>query len=482
MENTQGSLKKKSVAAVIWSGADLFMRQGFQFVVAVILARLLSPEEFGTIALLYLFTGIASTFVDSGFSAALIQKKDISLVDESTVFWFNLLMGTIMTVALWAAAPWIASFYELPELVDLTRALAFILIINALGSVHNTMFSKNLNFKPIMKIGAVASLSSGLLAIYLAKEGYGVWALAMQALLMSSVTTLLLWWMSAWRPKWVFSVDSVQKLFGFGGYLMAAGLLDAAYNRMYTVLIGKLYGVGELGFYDRANNTKQIPVNLLSGVLSRVAFPIFSAVNDDKEKLYKGVQLAVKGLVLINTPIMLGMLVTADNLVVVLFGEKWLPSVPLLQVLCLAGVFWPLQVINLNVLKAQGYSHLFFRLEVIKKVGGTVFLLVGVIYFGVIGLAWSQVAFSVVAFFINAFYTGRYLNYGALKQMKDFISVLIISGFMAGIVLFTGEYIEGSAFFMLVQQVLIGACSYILFCVVFRVNAYLALLQLLRRR
>jgi len=176
---------------------------------------------------------------------------------------------------------------------------------------------------------------------------------------------------------------------------------------------------------------------------------------------------------------MLGMLVTADNLVVVLFGEKWLPSVPLLQVLCLAGVFWPLHVINLNVLKAQGYSHLFFRLEVIKKVVGTVFLLVGIIYFGVIGLAWSQVAFSVVAFFINAFYTGRYLNYGALKQMKDFISVLIISGFMAGIVLFTGEYIENSAFFMLVQQVLIGVCSYILFCVVFQISAYKDLMGLL---
>jgi len=482
VDNPQQSLKKKSISAVIWSGADLFMRQGFQFIVAIILARLLSPDEFGTIALLYLFTGIASTFVDSGFSAALIQKNDATLTDESTVFWFNLFMGAVMTAGLWFIAPWVSEFYNSPELIVLTRFLAFTVVINALGSVHNTLFVKALNFKPGMKIGVISSLSSGLLAIYLAREGFGVWALAVQALLTSIVTTILLWFFSPWRPRWKFSLKSVQSLFGFGSYLMAAGLIDIIYKQLYTVLIGKIYGVSQLGFYDRANNTKQIPIKLLSGILARVAFPIFSAAKKDKEKLYKGVQLAVQSLMLINTPIMFGILVTADNLVLVLFGEKWLESVPLLQILCLAGIFWPLHVINLNVLKAQGYSGLFFKLEVFKKVFGTLFLLVGIFYYGVPGLAWSQVAFSFIAFFINAFYTGKKINYGAWKQIWDFISILFISFAMAVAVYFTRYYIIDSALVILINQMIIGICLYTLLCVLLQVKAYKTVIKLFSRR
>jgi len=330
-----------------------------------------------------------------------------------------------------------------------------------------------------MKIGVIASLSSGLLAIYLAREGFGVWALAVQVLLTSILTTILLWFFSSWRPRWIFSFRSVQSLFGFGGYLMAAGLLDIVYNQLYTVLIGKFYGVGQLGFYDRANNTKQIPVKLLSGVLARVAFPIFSAANKDNGKLYKGVQIAIQSLMLINTPIMLGLLVTADNLVLVLFGGKWLASVPLLKVLCLAGIFWPLHVINLNVLKAQGHSGLFFKLEIFKKVIGTLFLLVGVFYYGVLGLAWSQVAFGFVAFFINSFYTGKKINYGAWKQIKDFIAVLFISFAMAGTIFFSSDYIIDSTLVILIHQMVIGICIYIILCMFFRISAYRALIEII---
>jgi len=433
------------------------------------------------IALLYLFTGLASTFVDSGFSAALIQKKNITLIDESTVFWFNLFMAGAMVIGLWALAPWISEFYQIEELTTLTRVLAFTILINALSSIHNTLLIKGLKFKTIMKVGVVASVLSGLAAIYLARHGYGVWALAVQAVLSSAVSTILLWGFSKWRPRWVFSVDSVRTLFGFGGYLMAASILDVLYNRLYTVLIGKWYGATELGFYTRADNTKQIPVNLLSGVLTRVAFPIFSVAKDDKDKLYKGVKLAVQGLMIINVPIMLGLMVTADKLVPVLFGEQWFPAISLLQVLCLAGLFWPLHVINLNVLKAQGYTHLFFRLEVIKKLLGTIFLLVGIMSYGVIGLAWSQVLFGLVAFFINAFYTGRYLNYGPLKQIKDFFPILIISSVVAYIVLIAGNYLADPLWLVLVKQVVIGITLFMLICICFSINAYRACVNLLIR-
>ena len=249
------SLKTKALSATLWSGADILMRQGLQFGISIALARLLSPEEFGTIALLYLFTGIASAFVDSGFSSALIQRQDITHTDESTVFWFNLAIGALVAISLWAAAPLIARFFVLPVLLPLTGLLALNIFLSALGSIHGTLLTKHLNFRVQMKIGAFSSLISGAIAITMAYYGYGVWALAAQTLAATILTTLLLWCLSPWRPALVFSKRSVRELFGFGGYMLASGLLDIIYNRAYTLLIGHFFGVKKLGFYNRADGT-----------------------------------------------------------------------------------------------------------------------------------------------------------------------------------------------------------------------------------
>ena len=423
-------LKQKAKSAVLWSGADILLRQGLQFGISIALARLLSPEEFGIIALLYLFTGIASAFVDSGFSAALVQRQDVTHTDESTVFWFNLAMALIVALALAASASAIAGFFNRAILVPLTQVLAVNIFISALGSVHGTLLNKRLDFKIQMKIGAVTTVISGSVAMIMAWDGYGVWALAAQTLAASLITTVLLWLFSSWRPIWVFSHDSVRRLFGFGGYMLASGLLDIIYNRIYTLLIGKFYGVQELGFYNRADSTKQLPVGVLTGILGRVAFPIFSAAAHDTTQLRRGVRLALRGMMLLNVPMMLGLAATADPIIHVFFGEKWLPAVPIMQVLCIGGIFWPLHVINLNVLMAQGHSNLFFRLEVIKKILGSILLVVGTFY-GVIGIAWSQVIFGGVAFLINAHFSRKYLDYGVVDQLLDFLPVLGLSLIMA---------------------------------------------------
>ena len=423
-------LKQKAKSAVLWSGADILLRQGLQFGISIALARLLSPEEFGIIALLYLFTGIASAFVDSGFSAALVQRQDVTHTDESTVFWFNLAMALIVALALAASASAIAGFFNRAILVPLTQVLAVNIFISALGSVHGTLLNKRLDFKIQMKIGAVTTVISGSVAMIMAWDGYGVWALAAQTLAASLITTVLLWLFSSWRPRWVFSHDSVRRLFGFGGYMLASGLLDIIYNRIYTLLIGKFYGVQELGFYNRADSTKQLPVGVLTGILGRVAFPIFSAAAHDTTQLRRGVRLALRGMMLLNVPMMLGLAATADPIIHVFFGEKWLPAVPIMQVLCIGGIFWPLHVINLNVLMAQGHSNLFFRLEVIKKILGSILLVVGTFY-GVIGIAWSQVIFGGVAFLINAHFSRKYLDYGVVDQLLDFLPVLGLSLIMA---------------------------------------------------
>lgn len=446
-------------------------RHGVQFGISIALARLLSPEEFGMIAILYLFTGIASTFIDSGFSSALIQRQNNTHTDESTVFWFGLGMGAVAAVILSALGPWIGDLFGHPILSSLTQVLALTLVINAAGSLHLTLLTKKLDFRTPLKIGVTSMVVSGALAISLALAGFGVWALALQALSGSVVTTALLWIMSRWRPRWEFSIASARQLFGFGGYLLLSALLDVAYTRVHTLIIGKLYGLRDLGFYSRADNTKQIPVGMLSAILSRVALPIFSEAAGDPRALRRGVQVSLRGIMLVNIPTMVGLLATAENTVSVLFGDNWLPAVPVLRVLCLAGVFWPLHVINLNVLTAQGHSHLFFRLEIVKKIVGTALLLAG-IPFGVMGIAWSQAAFGLLGFLINAFYTGRLLNYGALSQLRDILPTVAVSAAMGGAAYSVGLFVELPPPVVLGLQTVTGVAILAALSVGLRLKAY----------
>ncbi len=474
-------LKARALSATLWSGADALLSHALLFVVSIILARLLSPEEFGTVALLSLFTGLASVFVNSGFSSALIQQQDVSHVDESTVFWFNLGMGVVAGLSLWAAAPWIASFFGKPILVPLTGVMAVNVFLSSVGSIHRTLLTKSLDFRTLMKVSGTATLLSGGVAVAMAWLGFGVWALAVQAVAATAATSLLLWLLSSWRPAPVFSLASARRLFGFGGYLMVSGLLDVVYARVYTVLIGKLYGVRDLGFYNRAEGTKQIPAELLTDILSRVAFPIFSATAADTARLRLGVQLALRGIMLVNVPMMLGLAAVAEPLVSTLFGARWLPAVPVMRVLCLGAVFWPLHVINLNALLAQGHSRLFFRLEVAKKVLGVSVLAVGAMY-GMMGLAWSQVAFAVLAFGINAYYSNRLLGYGAVAQARDLAPTLAIAIPMAMGTYWVGTRMHLAPILELLALTGFGAASYLLVAWVCRLAALRDVIELLRSR
>lgn len=419
-------LKRRAFSAAAWSGGDLLLRQSLQFAVAVILARLLTPEEFGTVALLYLFTGIAGVFVDSGFSSALIQRQDTTHVDESTVFWFNLSIGAVAAIVLWMLAPYIADFYGISLLVLVTRALGFNVFLSALGSIHVTVLNKRLDFRKQMMIGAVAASTSGSLAVAMAWAGFGVWALVAQTLVMTATTTLLLWIRCDWRPGLTFSIASARKLFGFGGYMFASSLLEVTYSRLYTLLVGKGSGVRALAYYNCAETTRQLPGTFLSSVFSRVAFALFASRAHDKATLRRGVQFSVRGLMLLNIPMMLGMAALAEPIIIALYGDRWLAAVPTLQVLCLAGLMWPLHVVNLNALMAQGHSHLYFRLEVAKKVAGVVLLAVGATQ-GVMGVAWSQVVFGMFAFAVNAHYTRKQLDYGALAQIRDCLPATLVA-------------------------------------------------------
>lgn len=444
----------------MWSSADILLRQGLSFVVSICLARLLIPEELGTIGLLCLFTGIAGAFVDSGLSAALIQRQDITHTDESTVFWFNLAMGLLVTVLLWILAPVIAHFYEQPALIPITQISALSILGFAAGSIHATLLTKRLDFRTLLKIGAIATVLSGAVAIIMAMQGFGVWALVAQMLIATGATTFQLWIFNRWRPALVFDFKSVHRLFNFGGYLLATSLLNIIYNSLFSLLIGRIYGVRDVGLYGLADNTQQFSVGLLSNIASRVAFPLFSTVAHDKAKLRRGMRLATRNIMFVNAPMMLGLAVVAEPFILTLFGEQWLPVAPIFQVLCLGSILWPLHAINSNALLARGHSNLYFKLETTKKALGCGFLFVGA-FFGAIGIAWSQTAFNISVFIINAYYIQRHLGYGLADQIRDIFPYLSVASIMAWITILIDYNLKIDPMFKLIILLLFDCFVYL---------------------
>lgn len=438
-------------------------RQGIQFGVSVALARLLAPKEFGVLAMLLLFTALAGSFVEAGFCMALIQKKEITEDDTSSVFYFNLSAGLIVALLLCGAARWIAHFYQAPILRPLTYLMALNLFLGAFGAIHRALLIKELDFRTQMRISIVATALPGGFAVYLAWHGWGVWSLAWQTALSTIISTALLWLWHPWRPVLRFRITSLRSLFRFGSYMFYSGLLNTACSKMYTLLIGRLYSPAELGFYTRADSTQQLPASLLSTVVDRVAFPVFSSVSGDDHLLRAGLRRAVTHLMLINLPVSLGMLAVARPLVTTLFGAPWLPCVPYLQVLCLAGALWPLHVLNLSCLMAKGRSELFFRLEVWKKVVGISALLVTA-PISTLAMAWSQVFTGFFCFFLNAHFTGVLLGYSPLRQLKDIAPAALAAGVMLGAVLPIGRLDIQPSAAQLSLQVLTGALVYGVVC------------------
>jgi len=359
--------------------------------------------------------------------------------------------------------------------------MALNLFIGAFGAIQTTLLNKSLDFRKQCVITIASVVVSGIIAVILAWKSYGVWSLAVSSLASIFVSTLLLWLLNPWRPTLVFSLASIRSLFKFGGFLLISGLLDTLYTRLNTLVIGKFYSPRDLGFYSRADGTQQLPANLLTGIISRVAFPIFSAAQQDKNHLRAGLRKAIALVMMINIPVMLGMFVTSRLLIQVLFGNQWLPSVPYLQILCLGGILWPLHVLNLNTLLAQGHSKLFFRLEVIKKIIG-VAILGTACFFGITAIAWSIVATSLISFAINAHYSGRFLNYGIMKQGLDLVPYTLAGLGMALFVWGIGFFTINSPLFLLLAQVLTGMMIYAFICGVFRLPAFTEAIQLLGPR
>lgn len=423
-------LKQRTAGAALWSAIEISARYGVQIVVTIVLARLLTPADFGLIAMLLVFTNIGALFIDAGFSTALIQKASVSKNDETTVFWFSNGVSLIAACMLYFSAPFIADFYRQPDLEALTRLIAWVLPLSALGAVPDALLSKRMNFRARAQTQAIASLISGAIAIMMALRGFGVLALVAQALIASGLRSLLLLVSARWHPSGRFEIASFRTLFGFGGYMLVAGVLNAAFTRLHSLLIGRLFDASSLGFYTLAQNASQAPTSLIGGVLSRVGLPVFSTMSDRPEKLREALRLSIQVSMFVFFPCMVGIALIAEPAIQMIYGAQWIPAAPMLSFLALAGAVWPVHVLNVSALSAQGRSDKILQLELYKDIVGIIFLVAASRY-GPLAIAGSALASSLCSAAINAWYSGRMLNYGFFAQLLDQKIVFFLSALAA---------------------------------------------------
>ena len=458
----QTSLKNKTITGMFWSFSDLISKQGINFLIQVILARLLLPKDFGIIGMITVFVAISQSFIDSGFSTALIREKKVSQEDYSTVFYFNLVMASVTYIILFFSADAISSFFNEPQLVAILRVLALILIINSFGLIQRTMLVKKIDFKTQTRINVISSITSGIIGITFACLGYGVWSLVIKMLSMQFIQSLLLCLSNKWIPSLVFKMDSFKRLFGFGWKLLVSGLIDTLYKNIYYVIIGKSFSATELGYYTNAQKLRNTASQSITTSVQRVSYPVLSSINGENERLRLGYRKILKNSVFITFPIMIGLAVIANPFINLLFGVNWAASIPYFQVLCFAGMLLPLHAINLNILKVKGRSDLYLGLEIIKKVVGvTSISIVLFLKLGIMGLLWTVVLNSYIAYFINSYFSAKLLSYSTKEQIKDIMPIFIVSILMGTLVYFSGTVLPDNYFIKLVVQIFIGVVTYI---------------------
>ncbi len=474
------SLRSQTLHALSWSFAGTMAQRLVMFVVSIILARLLLPEQFGLIGMLTIFIAVAQTFIDSGFTSALIQKKNHDRTDECSVFYFNILIGLLAYAAIFVGAPFIADFYSEPLLIPLTRVIGLRLIINPFGMIQRTLLNKKLDFKSLTGAMFASSLLSGILGITMAYQGFGVWALVYQQLAAAVLQTVFFWFVNPWRPSLIFSLASIRALFSFGSKLLASSLLETFFRNIYLVIIGKMFTPATLGFYTKAHSLERMPTQSLTQVVQKVMFPVFSHLQDEPARLQRAMSRAMALLVMMIFPVMIGMAVVARPLVHILLTEKWLPCVPYLQLLCLAGMLYPLHVLNLNVIKSVGRSDLFLRLAVIKKVLTIINISIAWNW-GVMGLVIGQVIGSLIAYVLNARYTHMTAGYPIRRQLRDIAPYAAASGAMAAVVYsLNWTFLAANDWSLLIGQILTGGFVYVALCWIFRFPAFIEGFDIIR--
>jgi teichuronic acid exporter len=428
------SLKQKAVNGVLWSCIDRFASQGITFATGIIMARLLMPKDYGIIAMISFFLSIAQTFVDSGFSTALIRKTDRTETDCSTIFYFNIITSLFFYSTLFFAAPLIASFYKIPSLTSIIRVIGITLIVNSFAIIQQTILTANIDFKTQTITSIISWSIPGIVGIYFAYIGFGVWALVIQSISTAFLRTICLWIFIKWRPILVFSKQSFNELFSFGSKLLGVAILNTSYENLNMLVIGKVFSASSLGLYSRAQQFVGYTTWNLEGILQRVTYPILCSIQNDENRLSINYSRMIKLAAFIIFPLTMGLAAIASPMIRLILTNKWSGTIVLLQILCFSGIWYPIHAINLNFLQVRGLSNVILKIEILKKTIGIILLTIS-IPFGLVWFCISCVASSLISLLINFFYISRHTNFKFSRQIKDLLPAFIQSLIMFIIVI-----------------------------------------------
>ena len=470
------SLEQKTVRGIAWNLFERFGVQGLSFVLGVVLARLLTPADFGLIGMIYVFFAVAQVFVEGGFVAAYIQKKEVTADDSDTVFYSNLFISLAIYLVLWISAPAIAEFYNQPVLIRLTRVAALVIIINAFNLIQMAQIIRNVDFKRKTKVTLIATFLSGVAGITAAYAGFGVWSLVIQQIANRILTTSGFWVTSKWRPGLKFSSESFKSLFSFGFWMLAAGLIRTIFDNIYILVIGKFFPAAQLGFYSKAKRFEIMASDEVSSAVGAVAFPVLSQLQDDKPRLKRAVRKFLVHTLVFVAPLIVLLIVVAEPFVILILTEKWAPMIPYMQLLCVAGILYPIHSVNVQVLKAQGKSNLNFRLAVIKNCLRIVNIVV-MYRFGVVFIIIGEIIVSILSLVVNTYYTKRLLSYGMIEQLND-IRLIVFSAVISGLAGYITIYYIDNMYLKLFLGSLLTATIYVALQYIFNKNLFFQIVKL----
>lgn len=474
---SEKTLRQQTASGMIWSSIQRFGSMGITFITNLFLARLLSPEDFGSIGILMVFIAISGVFIDSGFGAALIQKKNPTNNDYSTIFYLNLLISVVLFLVLYFCAPAISRFYQIPALCDLLRVLGIILFFNSFSIIQDNQLRKQLKFKKLSIVSVSSAILGGVFGIATAYLGFGVWSLVINTLVGGFSRGLLLWILSKWRPLWVFSIQSLKGLFSFGSFILANSLLVTLRNNIFAVVIGKLFSARDLGYYTQSQRLIDVSSTSFSSIIGQVTFPIFSKIQDNSEQLKNAQQKIIKLLAFVSFPIIILLIVIANALIIFLFSDKWAESVVYFQILCFGSLALSLHDINSNLINALGNSKLFFKWSIVKTATLFVFVFVGSIY-GIKGLLYASVLQNWLSYFTNVWLSSKFTGYKIFEQLQDLFPMLILSIFAGLTTWVIGKYLCFHYVLVMIIQIFLYITTYLGLSYFFKIDSFSTILSM----
>ena len=472
MSNTHKNIKQKAASSIVWTALQKYSTMGIQFISGIILARLLTPHDYGCIGMLSIFLALAEAFIDGGFGSALIQKKHPTQEDYSTIFWWNLLMALALYVILFFSAPSIANFYAVPLLCPVLRVQGVILFIYAFNIVQRNQLKKNLNFKILSIITISTSVIAFAATVFLAYKGYGVWALVVQRIIVAAIPAVVFWFFIKWRPIFVFSKKSFKELFSFGFYMFLSHLINTFSMHLQGLLIGKVYNASTMGYYSKAHGTERLASQSISSIMTQVTYPLYAAVQDNKAVMISMTKRLVMTLSYFSFPIMFILILLAEPIFVLLYSERWINSVPYFQALCLAGLPNCLQSANMQTISAIGKSKLMFKWTIIKRTIGVSAVIIGLSLFGMKGLLGGLFINSWFAYFVHVGLVSKHVGYNWKDQLRDLMPVTVVSSIAAIVSFFSGYFLHWGMYQKGAIMLIVYLFIYVGWSLLFRPEAY----------